>query len=202
MLPRYPFPWPIVPRLLWAIACGKSRSFREDAIPCGARLRPAPAIEGKPFIPARGPCLITVNHYARKGFYAWWLALAISAVVPVEIHWITTAAWVYPDRLRSLTITPITRWLLRRIARVYDFTPMPPMPPREAEATARAQAVRRVLAYVRRTPQAVIGLAPEGQDFARGDSRPAPLGTPPPGLGRFVLLFSPERFRDCSTRSL
>lgn len=190
MFPRYPFPWPIALRLLWAIACGKPRSFREDACACVAQLRPAPTIEGEAYIPTHGPCLITVNHYARRGFYAWWLALTISAVVPAEIHWITTSAWVYPDRLRSLTITPVTRWLLRRIAEIYNFIPMPPMPPRETEITARAQAVRRVLAYVRRTPQAVIGLAPEGRDFQAGDGHPAPLGVPPPGLGRFVLLLA------------
>jgi 1-acyl-sn-glycerol-3-phosphate acyltransferase len=192
MFPRYPFPWPIALRLLQAILFKHRRSFGVDARACLALLRPALVVEGKQYIPAHGPCLITVNHYARKGFFAWWLALAISAIVPAEIHWITTSAWVYPDRLRSLTITPVTRWLLKRIAQVYDFTPMPPMPPKEAEVTARAQAVRRVLAYVHRTPQAIIGLAPEGRDFAPADGNPAVLGVPPPGLGRFVMLLSQQ----------
>jgi len=132
--------------------------------------------------------LLTLNHYARSGFRAWWLALAISAVVPAEIHWITTAAWTYADPLRARLVTPVTRWALQHIAETYAFTPMPPMPPDPAESAARASAVRRALTYVRNSAHPLVGLAPEGMD-ARVSGL-ATLQAPPPGAGRFILLLA------------
>jgi hypothetical protein len=78
-----------------------------------------------------------------------------------------------------------SRTLLKRIAGIYDFTTMPPMPPRPKDVEARAAAVRAVLHYVRQARDPVLGLAPEGQDPpAEGLTRPAP------GVGRFGLLLS------------
>lgn len=144
-------------------------------------LQPPLQVIGAEQFPSNGPYLLTTNHYTRPGLGAWWLALAASAALPVEVHWIVTEAWTYPDALRSRLFTPLTRWAFRRVAAVYGFTSMPPMPPRPADTLARARAVRQVLAYARRTPQAVIGLAPEG-----GDSPGAVLAAPPPGVGRFI----------------
>jgi hypothetical protein len=129
--------------------------------------------------------VLTVNHYTRRGFRAWWIALALSASVPAEVHWVMTAAWTYPDRLRARTITQATRWLFRRFARVYGFTSMPPMPPDPRDTADRALAVRQVLAYVHGTTYPVIGLAPEGSDSPDGT-----LQWPPMGVGRFVLHLS------------
>ncbi len=116
-----------------------------------------------------------MNHYSRPGFDAWWIALGISAVVPVEIHWMMTNAWTHVGIME-----PVTRWLFPRLAQVYGFTTTPPMPPAPQDVDARAQAVRRVL-QVARSPGAIIGLAPEGHDQPGGG-----LGTPPPGVGRFI----------------
>lgn len=202
--PEYALPWTILARLLSAVIFGRQRSFRQDARACVARLRPPLRIDGKEHIPQRGPCLLTLNHYARPGFGAWWLALALSATVPADIHWVMTAAWTYPDALRSHLITPATRWLFGRIARVYGFTSMPPMPTATGDESAsvlpsqdivdRAIAVRQVLAWVRRTVQPVLALAPEGRDapFRSNDSPPkespgSMLSTPLPGSGRFIL---------------
>lgn len=172
--------------MLWAAlrvrATRRRRSFREDARRCVDSLRPALRLYGQEHIPRAGAHLLTINHYARPGFRAWWLALAVSAVVPAEIHWITTAAWTYPDRFRAHTLTPLTRWLFGRIAQVYGFTPMPPMPPDPQDVAARAAAVRQILTCARQTPQAVIGLAPEGSDAQDGR-----LQWPPSGSGRFIL---------------
>ena len=132
-------------------------------------------------IPETGPYLVTINHYTRPGFGSWWLALGVSSVLDVEVQWIVAEAWTYPDPLRSRLLTPVTRWMFRRMARVYGFTSMPPMPPRSQDAQARAQAVRRVLEVARRGQRPVIGIAPEGQDFS-GER----LGSPPPGVGRFI----------------
>lgn len=190
--PRYSLPWITVVRLLSAVIFGRQRSFRQDARACVARLRPPLRVDGEEFIPRRGPCLLTLNHYARPGFRAWWLALALNAVVPADIHWVMTSAWTYPDSLRSHLITPATHWLFGRIARVYGFTPMPPMPTVIGDSAAdvlpaqetveRAVAVRQVLAWARRTANPMLALAPEGRDTWSGA-----LSMPLPGSGRFIL---------------
>jgi len=126
-------------------------------------------------IPARGPMLVVINHYSRPGFAAWWIALSISAALPMDVHWLMTSAWNHLGPL-----TPASRWLFPRLAQVYGFTPTPPMPPNPAETASRVQAVRQVLRVARR-PGAVIGLAPEGCDQPDGI-----LGRPPPGSGRFI----------------
>jgi 1-acyl-sn-glycerol-3-phosphate acyltransferase len=131
--------------------------------------------------PGRGRYLIAVNHYHRPGFWAWWLPVAISAVVPLDVHWIITSALTFADRPRRTLYTPVTRRALRRVARLYGFTTMPPMPPSAAEAAGRAQAVRAVLAHVRRPGAALVGLAPEGGDAPGGQLR-----RPPSGVGRFI----------------
>jgi hypothetical protein len=131
--------------------------------------------------PDGGPGLIVLNHYSRPGFWAWWFVLAISALVPADIHWVTTAALRYRPGPRAWLVTPLSRWVLGRMAWLYGFTTMPPMPPRPDEAEARASAVRRVLHYARHAPAPLVGLSPEGADHPGGR-----LGWPPPGVGRFM----------------
>ncbi len=185
--PRYSLPKSLVFALSIAIA-GTAlghprRSFRWDAQKCTARLQPALCILGAEYIPSRGPCLLTMNHYARPGFHAWWIALAVSAAVPVDIHWVMTAAWTYRDPLRSHILTPLSRIVFHRIASIYGFTPMPPMPPDPRDTAARTVAVRKVLAYAKETSNPVIALAPEGADAPEGI-----LDMPPAGAGRFLSL--------------
>ncbi len=188
--PHYPFPRGLAARLVWAALRGVSmrRRFTADARECVAALRPPLQVFGREHIPVRGPCLLTINHYARGAahdaapFRAWWLALGVSAVVPAEIHWIVTEAWTYPDVVRAHLVTPATRWLFRRVARIYGFSSMPPMPPDPRDVMARTLAVRRVLAYARATPDPLIGLAPEG-----GDAPGGVVQMPPSGTGRFML---------------
>ena len=180
MPPRYPFPWPIALSLLWDIIFGNThRSFKADARTSTALLTPPLKILETGNIPRSRPALLLTNHYARPGFQAWWIALAISASVPLDIHWMMTNAWTFLGPL-----TPLSRQILTRVARVYGFTPAPPMPPRPKEAEARAWAVRRVLA-VARSPGAVIAMAPEGRDQPGGR-----LGALPPGAGRFIAKIS------------
>lgn len=158
------------------------RSFNQDARSILSNLLPPLKIFGKEYIPSDGPCLVTVNHFARFGFQSWWLALAVGSVVPNEIHWIITSGWTFPDSLRSGLVTPLTRWVFTRIARVYGFTNMPPMPPRPEEFEDRVRAVRQVLAHAGQASSPWIGLAPEGKDAPMGI-----LQQPPPGSGRFML---------------
>lgn len=187
--PRYSLPKTLILALGLTLAgtvSGQSRrSFRQDAQMCIARLQPPLRILGTENIPTRGPCLLTMNHYARPGFHAWWIALAVSAAVPVDIHWVMTAAWTYRDPLRSHVLTPISHIVFHRLASIYDFTPMPPMPPDPRDTVARTVAVRKVLAYAKEVPNPVIALAPEGADSPGGA-----LELPPAGVGRFMSLLA------------
>lgn len=124
--------------------------------------------------------LITVNHYTAPDFQAWWFVIPISAIFPVDIHWVVTSGWTKPGWIKGFTY-----WLFPRGARLLNFTPMPAMPPDPAEAVQRAIAVRKLLRYATRSPQAVIGMAPEG-----GDQPGGVLGSLPSGVGRFMYLIS------------
>jgi hypothetical protein len=168
-------------RICGAILLVRPRSFHHDAGALVAHITPPVQVCGQEHIPRSGPSVVTANHYARPGFGAWWVALAIAAAVPAEMHWIMTGAWTFPGRWYRGLLRPLTEWAFVRAARVYGFTAMPPMPPDPAEAEARARAVRRVLGHVRREPESLIGLVPEGRDFPGGV-----LGWPPPGAGRFI----------------
>jgi len=185
MSAAYPLPWDVLAKLAFSSLRKTKRSYSADARVCLENLPVKLQIFGDENIPQAGPCLVIANHYARPGFGIWWLAIAISACLPVEVHWIFTAEWTYPDRIRRRLITPVTRSIFKRIAYVYDFTTMPAMPPDPRDVERRAQAVRQVLAYVHRTPQPVVGLTPEGRDISSGI-----LGMPPPGVGRFIAHLS------------
>ena len=79
----------------------------------------------------------------------------------------------------------LSKWVLHRIARVYGFTAMPPLPPRPKDVAERAASVRAALDFAKRTERPVIGLAPEG-----GDSADGTLAHPASGAGRFGLLLA------------
>ena len=190
---QYRLPRRLVADVVWAALALRPRSVARDATVALTGLRPALAVRGEENIPTQGPCLVACNHYSRPGFAAWWLALAISAAVAAqrapdadpEIHWVMTAAWTFPESgWRHRLLTPLTRWAFRRVAQVYGFVPMPPMPPDPREAEARAHAVLKTLRLARRMAQegGLIGLAPEGMDTPGG------MGQPPAGAGRFVAL--------------
>jgi hypothetical protein len=195
ILPRVKSTYPDYPSILsWAtlrseisVLAGKQCSLRQLSLRMVQSLRPPLHVEGAPAMAGTGGMLIGVNHYHRPGFNAWWIAMAICAQFPVEIHWGITAAWTYADRFRSATATPLTRWLFRKVAKAYGLTVMPPMPAQSGEEMARAEAVRRILAYVRGTDRAMVGLAPEG-----GDSPTGALCQPPSGVGRFIALLGAE----------
>ena len=83
---------------------------------------------------------------------------------------------------RDVLRTHLTRLFFRRLARIYGFITMPPMPPIDAELMERAASIRRLMERLREDPHAILCLAPEGRDFPAGI-----LGQPPPGTGRLVL---------------
>ncbi|MBN1178304.1 MAG: 1-acyl-sn-glycerol-3-phosphate acyltransferase [Anaerolineae bacterium] len=191
--PCYRLPRRVGVGVLWAALAGRERSFARDAQVALTGLCPPLAVVGAEHVPARGPCLVMCNHYSREGFAAWWIALAIGAAVAAqrapgadpETHWVMTAAWTFPDSpWRRRYLTPLTRWAFRRVARVYGFVTMPPMPPAPHEVAARAAAVLQTVRMARRLARTggMVGLAPEGMDVPGG------VGEPPAGVGRFVAL--------------
>jgi hypothetical protein len=191
--PQYQFPRRMLGGFLWSVVALRPRSLARDAQVAVTGVRPPIQVLGSKHIPARGPCLVTCNHYSRPGFDAWWISLAVSAAAAAcrapdadaELHWVMTAAWTFPeDTWQRRVLTPLTRWAFDRVARVYGFVAMPPMPPDPQEVEARAMAVLQTVRLARRLARegGMIGLAPEGRDFAQG------LGQPPEGAGEFIAL--------------
>lgn len=190
---HFHLPRALVARICWAAAALRPRSLACDAQAAMAGLHPEMVVLGGDQIPSSGPCLVTCNHYSRPGFGAWWLALAISAAVAArreagadrEIHWVMTAAWTFPEsRVKRRVLTPLTRWAFARVARVYGFVTMPPMPPDPDEVEVRARAVRQTVRLARQAALegGIVGLAPEGRDLH------GRLGEPPKGAGLFLAL--------------
>jgi len=183
MYPAYSFPPPIVTGLMRDLVLSRRRSFHEDAQACIRRLKPSLQVFGEEHIPRNGPCVVTFNHYFRPGFNAIWMAVAIAALVPVEMHFVMTGELTYPGKWYAPLGRFLSRIVLRRAARVYGFTSMPPMPPRPKDVEARADSVRHVLDVARRNKSAILGMAPEG-----GDQPAGRLSMPASGAGRFALL--------------
>jgi len=183
--PDYSYPRGLFAALVRDVLLLRRRSFRKDAKACIEKLDPPLQVLGKENIPQHGRCVVTMNHYHRAGFGAQWIALAIAASVPADMHWMMTGEFTYPGKWYEPFSSIGSRLLLKRIAGVYGFTTMPPMPPRPRDIEARAASVRAVLEYVRHAKDPVLGLAPEGHDPPDGV-----LTRPASGLGRFGLLLS------------
>ena len=193
-MPRYRLPRQKMPGFIWSVLMQRPRSLCRDAQVAASSLRPPVEVVGGAHVPAEGPCLVACNHYSPPWFPSWWLVLSISAAVASQrapatergIHWVMAGAWTYPDSAwRRRLLTPATWWAFRRVARVYGFVTMPPMPPDPSEVEARAVAVRQTLRLAKRLVPVggMVGLSPEGQDV-----RDAHLGEPPAGVGEFVAL--------------
>ena len=188
--PLYRYPPRTVLGLAARLLIGGRRSFHQDGLECIRRLEPPLRVLGEENIPQSGPCLLTFNHYFRSGFNAWWMALALAAVVPLDIHFVTTGELTYPGKWYAPLGMALSHALLQRFANIYGFTTMPPMPPRPKDVTARSRSVLATLTYARAHPQAILGLAPEG-----GDQPGGVLNWPPPGAGRFLALLAGAGFR-------
>ena len=179
--PAYP---PIEPTALGAIAARllhKKRSFRLDSEHLCAGVAPAIVYSGLENLPVHGPLLLTTNHYARTGFNTAWMALAISAALPVEVAWIITNEWMFEGSPFAFLLRPAMRFVLKSFTLAYQFLPMPTMAPGIATPQQRSAGVRCVIERLRASPDTVLGLAPEGMD-----SPESGLGMPPSGVGRFV----------------
>ncbi|MDD5370728.1 MAG: hypothetical protein PHQ40_16725, partial [Anaerolineaceae bacterium] len=130
--------------------------------------------------------LVTFNHYFRPGFDGWWLGFALASILPADFKLVITSAHTFSGHsLRTWLQTPFSRFYLRKVAQVYGFLSMPPMPPRPWESQDRFLAVRHLLNYARNTSRPLIGFAPEG-----GDTPDGCLSQPFPGVGRLMGLLA------------
>ena len=189
----YPLPKGQLVEVAMSALMLRPRSFAIEAQHAVATLRPPLICEGLEHIPERGPFLAVHNHYNAPGYAAWWNVLAISAAIAkcrapeadLEVHWVMTSGWRGVDETwRNLAIMKGTAWLFARVALIYGFINMRPMPPRPEEAVERASSVLRTVRLARQLSRTggMIGLTPEGQD------NPGGFGHPPPGAGEFMAL--------------
>jgi 1-acyl-sn-glycerol-3-phosphate acyltransferase len=166
------------------------RIFRDDSRVAVSGINPPLHILHQENIPQDGPCVITINHYTDSGFHIWWAAFAISSLIQPPVHWVIAGEWTAPGKWYEPIKSAVSRFASNRIARIYDFTTMPPMPPREKDIEERAASVRKVLEFARRARNPIIGLAPEGGDQPNGV-----LTMPASGSGRFALLLAAQGLR-------
>jgi hypothetical protein len=175
---------------LSSLLLGRRRSFVADSLRLCTFVRPEPQVEDAQLIPRNDSFVLVTNHYFRPGYNMWWGMAAIGVAVShvrgpmAEVTWIVANRWTYPDRLRARIVTPASLVVFRRLARMYGFISMPPMPPRPELAEEAVDAMRQALALAGGASEqspVILGLAPEG-----GDSSDGMLMLPPTGVGRFM----------------
>jgi hypothetical protein len=169
---------------------GQPRSFATDAQRLVEGMTPKPRVENAHYIPPTGAFAVVTNHYFKPGYTAWWgvaviaVAIAQARHADDEVVWAMTNRWTYPDWLGSHVQTPLTHWVFTRLARMWGFVSMPPMPPQPQYVLEGMRAVRQLLALLDSPPgqQPCVGIVPEGRDSPDGS-----LIEPPAGTGRLLL---------------
>lgn len=180
--PAYPSVNPFALRAVAARLFGQVRSVRTDALALAARVNPPIRYTGLENLPAHGPLLLTANHYSRPGFNTAFIAVGISAALPVEVTWIMSNEWLFQGNPFAFVLRPAMRFVLRSLTLAYDFLPMPTMIPGFSTPQQRSAGVRQTIERLRARPDSVLGLTPEGMDVPGGG-----LGLPPAGSGKFIL---------------
>ena len=96
-----------------------------------------------------------------------------------------TGEWTFQGQWFGAIGRLLSRLVFKRLAHIYGFTNMPPMPPRKQDVAARAWAVRKVLSSLDQATRSFLLLAPEGRDHPHTG-----LAVPPAGVGRFMALIA------------
>lgn len=165
--------------LLW----GRRRSFARDAATVMEFNRRLPRhIEGLTNVPERGPFVLVMNHFSRRGLHPYHCAIMVTAAMAARRRDGPEVRWAFTSEYVGVRLGPIIvprwflRWLFRRIARTYGFTIIAR---RRERVMERAAALRELAHALERGP---VALTPEGLE-SRGR-----LIVPQPGAG--LLLAS------------
>lgn len=157
---RYPFPWHLVIPVgiaLW----GGERSFARDCADLVGRIEPPPLTTGLEHIPVDGPVMVVANHFQRPGLWIGWAGAVLTAAIGSRrgtdpaVHWLATGSIQLLQRSRRGPEIPLTRGLLRRVARLYSMSALP-----LGDRAERAAVLRAWLRWLLRGE--VIGIFPEG----------------------------------------
>ena len=189
-VPKYSYPPGRFIPAAWDLVLAHRRDLQEDAKACIQDMEAELKVLGKENIPQHGGCVLTINHFHRPGLGAQWIALAVTALVPLKMRWAVTGELMCQDKWYQAVGSRASRVFLRRLAYLYDLITMPPMPPRPQDVEARAASVRAILQYVRREKDPILGISPEGHNPPNGV-----LKRPAPGFGRFASLLSKAGMR-------
>ena len=181
-LPVYPGVESAALSAIIARVLNRQRSARADSVRLCAVVVPEILYTGVDLLPTHGPFLLTANHYSRPGFSTTWIAMSISAALPMEVAWIMSNEWLFEGNPFAFLLRPAMRFVLNSITRAYHFLPMPTMTPGFSTPQQRSAGVRQVIERLRAQPDLVLGLTPEGMDSPDGR-----LGLPPAGAGKFIL---------------
>lgn len=180
--PAYLLSFSVIFNIICHIVTGKRLRFQKTAKGLIKGIQPPPVLKNTGVIPDSIPILVTMNHYSRQGFSIVWAAAALTSALPGDPIWLMTRAWTNRqaglDRIR----TRLTEIIFSRIAEVYGFVTMPPIPPHPDEIIDRAISIRRLMQALRMTDDLILCIAPEGRDFSDGT-----LGRPPEGTGKMIL---------------
>lgn len=188
--PTYSYPPGRFIRAACDLLLARRRDLQKDAKACIEHMSSELKVLGRENIPDRGRCVLTINHFHRPGLGAQWIALAVSALVPLRMRWAVTGELMCQGKWYEAVGSRASIIFLNRLAYIYDLIAMPPMPPRPRDVEARAAAVRTILNYVKHVNDPVLGISPEGFNSPGGV-----LTRPASGFGRFALLLSKAGLR-------
>jgi hypothetical protein len=198
---RYHFPIALLARRIPSFLIGQHRSLAQDIDHVFRAIDAAPQVINPGFIPAAEPFVLVMNHFQRSDIPSWWIAMAVlkataehrsDSAAGSKLRVIVASQWTYRAPLQRLIAEPLTRFMVGRIARAYDFLTIEPIALGASAATARARSMRRILSAANAASRThdVLCLAPEG-----GDAPDGALVHPPAGAGRFMLMLASAGLR-------
>jgi len=155
----------------WLIEMGRAiltktpRSIIEDSALSVRVLPKAPCVTGVEHIPAEGSFVLVANHYQRLNLWIGWsgtlLIDAIARKRDIIVHVMTT------DRARIGRFTlPGTRWLIERVAAVWDLVLVTPPAVAHGKTGGRRYALLHLLRLLKRKDgrDVCLVLMPEGDE--------------------------------------
>lgn len=183
---RYRLPHRWIMHMGRALLSKRRRSIVEDAGLIVRALPRLPCVTGAEHIPLEGSFVLVSNHYQRADLWIGWSgALLIDAIAQrrkITVHCITT------DRARIGQFTvPGTRWLIERVATVWDLVLVTPPALLQGRVEGQRYALLRMLRLLKRDDGQGIcfALMPEGDEGTA-----AGLIEAMPGSGRSLYALS------------